>query len=243
MNTIVNKIFLVLLLLNVASCNLTKHVSSRVETINNYELAALNLSKENRQLRSVISNLKFEIQKIKSKKSYLQIQLDKANVKKNRDDGASNINRSLSSLKTNDELVQFDTYRWRPDQLLALGKNEFLAKNYEEASSYFQSIMNNYPDYKEINDHFYFQAGVAAYESGVHYNWALGNMQTLIKKYPASSYFRGAKMWIGLTYFKLGDTQAFFSIVEEFRKKYRNTSEWKILSQYYEKIVQRYKAN
>jgi len=38
---------------------------------------------------------------------------------------------------------------------------------------------------------------------------------------------------------KLGEKQKFFATVEEFRKKYRNTNEWKILSTYYEKIEEK----
>ena len=45
-----------------------------------------------------------------------------------------------------------------------------------------------------------------------------------------------------MTHLKLGDEQAFFNTAEEFRKKYRNTPEWNILSGHYEKIVQKYKS-
>ena len=58
-------------------------------------------------------------------------------------------------------------------------------------------------------------------------------------KYPTSSYYRSAKLWVALTHMKLGDKQKFFATVEEFRKKYRNTNEWKILSAYYEKIEEK----
>jgi len=48
---------------------------------------------------------------------------------------------------------------------------------------------------------------------------------------------------MALTYLQLGDDQKFFTTVEEFRKKYRNTEEWKVLSPHYEKIVQKFKRN
>jgi hypothetical protein len=38
---------------------------------------------------------------------------------------------------------------------------------------------------------------------------------------------------------KLGEKKKFYATVEEFRKKYRNTNEWKILSSYYENIEEK----
>jgi outer membrane protein assembly factor BamD (BamD/ComL family) len=60
-----------------------------------------------------------------------------------------------------------------------------------------------------------------------------------MKQYPTSQYYRSAKLWVALTNLKLGEKKKFFATVEEFRKKYRNTNEWKILSNYYEKIEEK----
>ena len=60
-----------------------------------------------------------------------------------------------------------------------------------------------------------------------------------MNQYPTSQYYRSAKLWKSLTYLQMGDKKKFFATVEEFRKKYRNTKEWKILSAYYEKIEEK----
>jgi len=45
-----------------------------------------------------------------------------------------------------------------------------------------------------------------------------------------------AKLWLALAQYNQGEHQKFLATVEEFRLKYRNTEEWKILSRYYEDI-------
>ena len=61
-----------------------------------------------------------------------------------------------------------------------------------------------------------------------------------MKRYPRSSYRRGAKLWLALSHFHLGDEKKFMNTVDEFRRKYRNTKEWKVLSQYYEDLNLKY---
>ena len=90
-----------------------------------------------------------------------------------------------------------------------------------------------------MSDEFYFKAGISSFESGNHHDWTLSHFGALMNKYPTSQYFRSAKLWIALTHMKMGEKQKFFATVEEFRKKYRNTQEWKILSSYYEKIEEK----
>ena len=46
-------------------------------------------------------------------------------------------------------------------------------------------------------------------------------------------------IFIKLDAYALGDNIAWIPYIEEFRKKYRNTNEWKILSSYYEKIEEK----
>lgn len=62
------------------------------------------------------------------------------------------------------------------------------------------------------------------------------HLSSLVKTYPRSQFYRGAKLWLALTQYNMGDQQKFLKTVEEFRLKYRNTDEWKILSKYYEDI-------
>ena len=66
----------------------------------------------------------------------------------------------------------------------------------------------------------------------------------VIENHPTSDFFLGAKLWLAMTYLKQDKEDKFFAVAEEFRKKYRNTTEWNdILSKHYEKIVQKYKSN
>jgi len=57
-----------------------------------------------------------------------------------------------------------------------------------------------------------------------------------VSKYPKSNFYRGAKLWMAMSEYNTGNHRKFASTVEEFRTKYRNTEEWKILSKYYEDI-------
>ena len=57
-----------------------------------------------------------------------------------------------------------------------------------------------------------------------------------MKNHPKSDFYRGAKLWLALAQYNNGDHKKFLVTVEEFRLKYRNTEEWKILSRYYEDI-------
>lgn len=154
--------------------------------------------------------------------------------------------RSIASIAPSSEpvdakkdYVEFKTYKWHADDLMKIADKEFKDKSYEKAAQFYTSLINNYPTNKSINDEFYFKAGIAAFESGDHHDWTLSHFEALMTKYPTSQYFRSAKLWIALTHMKLGDKKKFYATVEEFRKKYRNTNEWKILSSYYEKIEEK----
>jgi TolA-binding protein len=205
--------------------------------VNNYERTALALAKENRQMQAEIGSLRYEIETLKAKNNYLTIQLDQKGPK----------DRSIASVSpgvpAEMDLVKFDTYKWTPAQVLAVAEKEFDQKNFEKAAQYFHAFTLHYPGDKKLDDQLLFQAGVAAFESGKHYDWSRVHLERLVTDYPNSKYYRGAKLWLGLSHLEQGDDKRFFETVEEFRKKYRNTDEWKILSQHYEKIVQKYKPN
>ena len=216
------------------SCDVMEQASERSREVNGYEKAALNLAKENRFLKRSIGDLKNDIQSFKSKVSYLNLELQNAKQKKKE-------TRSLSSVPAKDDLVKYGVYKWAPAKMLAVAEREFDSKNFEKASQFFNSFLNNFPKSKKIDDTLLFQAGVSAFESGKHHGWTLKHLNRLIQEYPESKFYRGAKLWAGLTHLDLGDKKAFFNTVEEFRKKYRNTPEWKILSSRYEKLIQKYK--
>jgi len=254
------------------SCSVDyKAIEKKAAMMNKYEAVSLKLAKENRELRSEIKRLEFEILKLKEDNAFYQAKLGKNNAHgevshgevatnhgnahqveatghneapKAHSDHGGEAKREIASVKavnptTGKDYVEFKTYKWHAEDMQRIADKEFKEKNYEKAAQFYNSIVENYPHFKGLNDEFYFKAGIAAYESGVHHDWTITHFEALMKGYPTSQYYRSAKLWVALTHMKLGDKKKFFSTVEEFRKKYRNTKEWKILSSYYEKIEEK----
>ena len=231
------------LLLPLFSCQYIAQAEKKAQKINHYEVAALQLAKENRELKAKMQQMEFQIQELKTANSFLTLQnqqVEKVPAKVKKPAAPA---RAIASVKAPDpnDLVQMQVYQWKPDQLQATAMEAFDKENYEKSAQFFQALLEQYPQHKKIDDSFLFQAGLAAYESGQHDDWAIKDMATLQEKFPQSQFYRGAKMWTALTYLRLGQNAEFFKIVEEFRQKYRNTPEWQILSKHYEKIVQKYK--
>ncbi|MCO4792872.1 MAG: hypothetical protein KC493_04115 [Bacteriovoracaceae bacterium] len=218
-------------------CDYFDYVENKAKRINNYERVSLTLSKENRKLQADISRLEFEIQSLKSRNSYLELKLEEKKKKTNRT--IASVGPSMPS----NNLVKFDVYKWTPEQMLSTAEKEFERKNFEKSAQFFHSMALNFRGSKLIDDKFYFQAGVAAYESGKHDKWTIYHMEKLVKNYPTSKFYRGAKLWMAMTHLKQGHKGKFFTTVEEFRRKYKNTKEWDILKGHYEEIVQKYKQN
>lgn len=248
-----------------ASCSIDfKQIEKKAAMINHYEQVSLKLAKENRELHAEVKRLEFEVEKLKQEKSYYESKGASAHSEEHspvpemakheskaegkHGEGAASeehSGRSIASVAPSEakndykDFVEFKTYKWRADDLLKIADKEFKDKHYEKAAQFYTSLVNNYPKNKSINDEFYFKAGIAAYESGMHHDWTLFHFEALMAKYPTSQYYRSAKLWVALTHMKLGDKKKFYATVEEFRKKYRNTNEWKILSSYYEKIEEK----
>jgi tetratricopeptide (TPR) repeat protein len=239
-----------------ASCSVDmKKIEEKAAMINHYEQVSLKLAKENRELHAEVKRLEFEVEKLKQDKSYTTHEVaahetkheEKAVTAEHENEHAKeHAGRSIASVAPAEapaalkkDYVEFKTYKWHADDLMKIADKEFKDKNYEKAAQFYTSLATNYPKNKSINDEFYFKAGIAAYESGSHHDWTLNHFEALMTKYPTSQYYRSAKLWVALTHMKLGDKKKFYATVEEFRKKYRNTNEWKILSSYYEKIEEK----
>lgn len=233
-------ILLMSFLFLMSSCNLVERMENKAKVINQYEQKSLELAKLNREYLSKITDLEYEVQTLKSKNKFLQIQLDKYQKKD------KNVSRSIASvvaptMNLKNDLVKNHVYKWSATQLLAIGEKELVRKNYEKSAQFFHTYMAMEKEHKTISDDILFQSGLAAYESGKYYKWSTKYLKRLISEYPTSKYFRGAKLWHALASFKLGDTETFYSTVEEFRKKYKNTPEWEILRGHYEEITLKYK--
>ena len=203
-----------------------KSVTAKWESQLQYEKKALALAKENRLLQKKISDLQYEVSQLESKNKYFAAQA-KPETKRTI--------ASIPATKTND-LVNFEIYKWTPEKLLAIGEKEFHFKNYEKSAQFYHELIDRFPKHSIVNDRVLFGAGVAAFETGKRYAWSERYLARLVKDHPKSEFYRGAKLWLALAQYNQGEHQKFLKTVEEFRLKYRNTDEWKILSRYYEDI-------
>jgi TolA-binding protein len=199
-----------------------------------YEKKALGLAKENRILNAKLSDLQYTISGLESKNKFLSAQM------KNGSNGteASIAKRAIASIpKTNaEDLVSYEIYKWTPEKLLAIGEKELHFKNYEKSAQFYNELIHRFPKHQLVSDRVLFGAGVAAFETGKRYDWSEKHLDRLVKNHPKSEFYRGAKLWLALAQYNQGEHQKFLATVEEFRLKYRNTEEWKILSRYYEDI-------
>lgn len=182
---------------------------------------------EKGQLTAKVAQLEFEVSQLKSQNKILTAKA----APKIQTRGIA----SIQQVKTED-LVQYDIYQWSPEKLLAIGEKELYFKNYKKSAQFYNEFLERFPRHELLNDKVLFGAGVAAFETKDYYPWAEKHLSTLVKGYPKSQFYRGAKLWLALTQYNMGDQQKFLKTVEEFRLKYRNTEEWKILSKYYEDI-------
>lgn len=225
------------LFLSLTSCGFVEHVEERAAVLNSLEDKVLALNKENQLLRNEIMSLKYKLKSAESRNYYLETQLQSKEKPA--------LQRTIASVRVPKagDLVKFDVYKWKPEQMLAIAEKEFDGKNYEKSAQFFNELKNHFPENKAIDDKFLFQAGVASFETGKHFQWAEKHFSSLVERYPTSKFYLGSKLWLGMSYLKQGKEKQFFAVVEEFRKKYRNTPEWNILSGHYEKIVQKYKSN
>lgn len=193
-----------------------------------YEKKALALLKKNQALEAQISDLKFKVSELESKNKFISA---------NRP-SQGEIKRSIASIPRGnpEDLVNYEIYKWTPEKLLAIGEKELHFRNYEKSAQFYNELIKRFPKHEIVSDRVLFGAGVAAYETGKRYDWSEKHLDRLVKNYPKSEFYRGAKLWLALSQYNQGEHQKFLSTLEEFRLKYRNTDEWKILSRYYEDI-------
>ena len=207
-------------------------LQAKADSVNGYEAKSIALVKEGRELKATIEKLRFDIKTLEAKNNFLEIKLGKDK------------SRSIASLPTKElenDMVNYDIYKWSIKDMLSMAQKEFSSKNYEKSAQFFNELITRYPKDKAVNEEVLFQAGISAYEAKKHSDWVIKHMGRLISEHPTSKFYRGAKLWTALSYHDLGEKDKFFSTVEEFRLKYRNTDEWKILSRHYENFYQKYK--
>lgn len=206
---------------------MAKSVAAKLEEQRFLEKKATLLEQENLNLEVEVSDLKFQVSQLQAKSRFYSAQV------KNKE-----VTRSIASIpKTNsNDLVNFEIYKWTPEKLLAIGEKELHFKNYEKSAQFYSELINRFPKHEIVSDRVLFGAGVAAFETGKRYDWSAKYLGQLVENYPRSEFYRGAKLWLALAQYNQGEHKKFLATVEEFRLKYRNTDEWKILSRYYEDI-------
>jgi TolA-binding protein len=209
---------------------LDKTVMAKWEKQFQYEKTALILAKENRVLTAKVSDLQYQVSQLESKSKYLSAQ-----VAEPKSAGPARAIASIPKQDVND-LVNYEIYKWTPEKLLAIGEKELHFKNYEKSAQFYNELILRFPKHDIVSDRVLFGAGVAAFETGKRFDWSEKHLDRLVKNYPKSDFYRGAKLWLALAQYQQGEHQKFLATVEEFRLKYRNTEEWKILSRYYEDI-------
>lgn len=207
---------------------LDKSVMTKWNAQYEYEKKSIALAKDNRLLRMRISDLEYKVSELESKNKYFAAQTE----------SAPKAERKIASIPVakTDDLVNYDIYKWTPEKLLAIGEKEFHFKNYEKSAQFYHELISRFPKHDLVSDRVLFGAGVAAFETGKRYEWSEKYLHRLVKDYPKSEFYRGAKLWLALSQYNQGEHKKFLTTVEEFRLKYRNTDEWKILSRYYEDI-------
>lgn len=210
---------------------LDKSVLAKWDQQLNYEKKSLALAKENRLLKMKISDLQYQVSQLESKNKYFAAQ-SQGKV------APAAPERKIASIPKTDanDLVNYEVYKWTPEKLLAIGEKELHFKNYEKSSQFYNELLTRFPKHELVSDRVLFGAGVAAFETGKRYDLSEKYLAELVKSHPKSEFYRGAKLWLALAQYNQGEHQKFLKTVEEFRLKYRNTEEWKILSRYYEDI-------
>ena len=200
----------------------------KVRVTNRYELVALHLSRENREFRAKISKFRYRISELQAENKFFELKFKQTAT-------ALNVAQRVSAVDGSNDMVHFATYQWEDRELLKMARYEWQRKNNAKAAQYFYTLVQNYPQSALIDDVVLFQTGVASFQSKIYYSWAENSLGKLISQFPDSKYYRGAKLWRALASFEQGNKQQFYRILEEFRAKYQNTPEGKILSKHYAK--------
>ena len=207
-----------------------KNFKAEIIKTNKYEELAFQLLKKNRNLKVKMGQLRSRVSDLEAQSKYFASRYRQPVYF-----------RSPASIiqpvdKEND-LVQFVIYQWKDHKLLKIARKEWYQKNYAKAAQYFYTLIQVYPRSRLIDDVILFQTAIASLQAKIYGPWAEQALNRLIDEFPHSRYYRGAKLWRALAYFEQGNKERFYQTLEEFRLKYRNTPEWRILSKHYGKTV------
>ena len=238
-----NLILLVVFLAFTCSCDQMRSrirsIEKKAHNLNREEKVFHSLASKNRLLEVEVGKLRAEIATLQAKNRYLAHKMKnekkKGLRKKTKRRGIASI-PSRRSFRDKD-LVRFHVYKWNPEQMLAVAQREFDRENYEKSAQFFYKFSMEYPNDSRLGDRFLFQSGIASFKSKKYRDRSKYYFEEIVNRHTGSEYYRSAKVWLSLIHLQNGERGKFFSTVEEFRKKYRNTPEWKILSAYYDEYI------
>lgn len=199
----------------------------------------------------------YEIKKIKNENIKLKLQLQKAEFTLARlqesDTLKKEMNRAVASSdkkfeilpesKKIQDFVKQEVYHWSPVKLLALAEKEYKLKNHIAAAQFGMTLLNEDLSNSHVDENFYYRLGVSCVESKHYLSEGITVLGELIKKYPDSTLVVQAKLWRGLAYHRLNNKTEFLAMMEEFKVKYRNTKEWTVLKNIYERSIASGKEN
>lgn len=201
----------------------------RAEVVYNYEQKSLELARENRVLKIKLNQLQAKVERLANDKEYLKF----------KQNSSSRAIASIPKFDPND-LVQQEAYQWSAEKLRDTGAQSLARKEYEKSAQFYNAYLSLYPEHQDIGPETIFEAGVAAYESKKHYDWAIKHFGKIVSDYKKSKLHRGAQLWLALSYYQKGEVDEFIKVCKEFKNKYRNTNEWNIVSKYYESIMEKH---
>jgi TolA-binding protein len=136
-----------------------------------------------------------------------------------------------------EDVVVFDVYQWSADKLHSITLKEYQNKNYVKAAQYGMTLLNEYSRDALVTDSFYLMVGMSALESKVYLPESAHIFSTMVDLYPRSSKLVKAKLWLSIAYYRSGRKDHFNELMDEFNAKYRNTQEWNIVQNLFERSI------
>jgi len=222
------RFFLILLVLS--SCEKAslwlKESKIKAERVNRYEEISLALLQENRLLKAEISKLTFDL-------SQKQHQLAVAMASQAGFAGG----RFVASVSSPEEKLSFQKLLVKAKDFEKQGDLQSSLELYEKILKKKEALLS-----EEQGDSLEkIVLKVMSLSIKIKkYDLCLRIISSFEKEIKNTSYQRHAKLWKAIALSNSGKKKEAFNIFEEFRKRYKNTAEWKILAPHYEKIMKRY---
>lgn len=192
----------------------------------------------------------YEVTKIQNENLQLKLKLRKAEFTLARIQEASSVTkveRHIASTpnvfeifpqgKSIEDYVKQDIYHWSAIKLTALAEREYKLKNYTASAQYGMTLVNLDSNDDQLDENFYYRLGVSCIESKYYLQEGVNALSDLVKKFPESTLVVQAKLWRGLAFHRLNNQTEFLAMLEEFKTKYRNTNEWSVLKNIYDRSI------